>query len=108
MLEQSKNHKWQLMVEKNGGYVVKIISSNKSGVSDILACINGRFCAIEGKRKNNQASELQKIHLNKVIQARGLGIVAKKDEDVSTIINWAKNGYVQKPYKIKTIKKFDL
>lgn len=47
----------------------------KSGVPDILACVNGYFLAIEVKAQNGKPSELQ-IHTIKEIQkARGFAMI---------------------------------
>ena len=108
MTEQKWNKKVQELVEANGGYIVKTISSNKAGVSDMLACINGRFCSIEGKLSYNKMSKLQIAHHRKTIQAGGLCIEAKTLDDVLLIIHWANTGYKQQLEDIKQIKSFTI
>lgn len=64
-----------------------IIIASKSGVSDIIACVYGKFCAIEVKVGNNTASELQKVKQYKVVQAGGYAIIARSLEDVIQLRN---------------------
>ena len=74
MNEQGVQSKIIKKLEARGAYVVKIIQANKAGVSDILACYEGKFYAIEVKRpiKPSPVSKLQKYHLEKVRQAGGV------------------------------------
>jgi VRR-NUC domain. len=45
-----------------------------SGVSDIVVCYEGLYIAIECKAGKNKLSELQKMFLEKVAAAGGLGV----------------------------------
>lgn len=65
-------------LESQKYYVVKIIRANKNGVPDILFCKDGKFCAIEVKRKGKKSkvTELQKLHLQMIIDSGGKAIVA--------------------------------
>ena len=68
-------------IKANGGYVVKIIRANETGVHDLLACINGLFISIECKAEQfakdpiSQASPRQKHHLKLVKEAKGMAMV---------------------------------
>ena len=98
--EQDRNKRTQDIVESFGGYIVKVISANKSGVHDMLACIpdsknTGRFCSLEGKLDYNEMSKLQIAHKNKVILAGGLARVIKTDEDLYIIHQQVMEGYIQ-------------
>lgn len=56
-----------------------------AGTADILACINGRFVAIEVKKPSGGVvSDLQKLKLRQVENAGGVGIIARSVEDVQT------------------------
>lgn len=61
-----------LLETKYNAYVVKIITASKSGVPDILACVKGKFIAIEVKKPEtkNNVSKLQEYNL-KLIQEKG-------------------------------------
>lgn len=65
-------------LESQKYYVVKVIRTNKNGVPDILFCKDGKFCAIEVKRKGKKSkvTELQKLHLQMITDSGGKAIVA--------------------------------
>lgn len=44
----------------------------KSGIPDILACINGLFVGIELKATNGVLSELQKYQISKIRESNGI------------------------------------
>jgi Holliday junction resolvase len=81
MKEQDIQKKLIKKLEARGCYVVKVITANKAGVPDILACCNGKFIAIEVKRPNGVVSELQKAHLAMVEAAGGKATVAYSASD---------------------------
>lgn len=47
----------------------------RSGVPDIIACIDGQFIGIECKAGSNKPTELQKRELTRIQQAGGYAIV---------------------------------
>jgi hypothetical protein len=51
-----------------GGY-------QKSGIPDLLCCVNGFFVSIELKASNGRPSELQKMNTARINQSNGIGIV---------------------------------
>jgi Holliday junction resolvase len=54
-------------LEAQGYYVIKLISTNKNGIPDLLALKKG--CVpwfIEVKKKNGKASELQKYRIKEL------------------------------------------
>ena len=54
----------------------------KAGVSDILACIKGRFVAIEVKKPGNKPSKLQENFIDGVNSIGGLAFWADNLKDV--------------------------
>ena len=44
---------------------------SKSGIPDIIACINGNFVALEVKAENGRASELQKRNIRLINECKG-------------------------------------
>ncbi|ASN68335.1 putative VRR-NUC domain-containing protein [uncultured Caudovirales phage] len=48
---------------------------SKSGIPDIIACVNGQFVAIEVKAANGRASELQKRNIRLIRESKGLGYI---------------------------------
>ena len=53
---------------------------SKSGIPDIIACVNGMFVAIEVKAENGHPSELQKRNIRLIQESNGYAcIVYPKD-----------------------------
>ena len=70
-------------------YYLKVHGSmyQPAGTPDILACVNGRFIAIEVKReKGGVVSELQKSKIRKINSAGGIAFVARNVDEVSTML----------------------
>ena len=86
MNEQQIQKKIQDYLKKQGCYVVKVISANRAGVPDILACCNGKFYGIEVKTPKGKPSELQLKHLEMINEAGGVGIIARSVEDIKGFI----------------------
>lgn len=55
-----------------GGY-------QKSGIPDLILCVNGFFISVELKAPNGHASELQKLNTAKINQSNGIGIILYPD-----------------------------
>lgn len=78
MREQQLQSKIIKELEKQGAWVVKVISANKRGTPDLIACLNGKFYAIEVKApgKLSTVSEIQKYQLKKITEAGGVAIIS--------------------------------
>lgn len=50
----------------------------RSGIPDIIACINGRFIAIECKAGKNEATALQLKEVGKINEAGGFAVVVNE------------------------------
>ena len=50
-----------------GGY-------QKSGIPDILACVNGMFVAVEVKASDGRPSELQKLNVKRINKSGGIAV----------------------------------
>ena len=50
-----------------GGY-------QKSGIPDLICCVNGIMIAVEVKASNGRPSELQKLNIRRINQANGIGV----------------------------------
>lgn len=46
----------------------------KSGIPDILACVNGIMFAVEVKASNGRPSELQKLNISRINKSGGIGL----------------------------------
>ena len=69
-------------------WVVKTISTNKRGTPDILACVNGRFVAIEVKAlgKLSTVSKLQQYQIDRINSSGGFSIAVDNLEDVKKFL----------------------
>jgi len=82
MTEQQLQKKIIDYLQEKGYYVVKVVKANKAGVSDLLACVNGRFVSIEVKVGKNKPTPLQLHNLEEVKKAGGVSFVAYTLDDV--------------------------
>ena len=68
-------------IRSYGWYCIKVMKANENGVSDLLACVAGKFISIEVKAEKyvndpwKQASSWQKLQLARVQQAGGQATV---------------------------------
>ena len=58
-----------------------------AGTSDIIACVDGRFVAIECKAGKNKPTKLQADFLQNISERGGIAIVAYSVEDVIFALN---------------------
>ena len=65
------------MLKDNGAYFVKFFANSytKSGVPDILACVNGYFVGIEVKAENGHPSDLQIYNVQKIRESGGFSFI---------------------------------
>ncbi len=65
----------------------------RSGVPDIVACVRGRFVAIECKAGKNEPTALQQREIKNIQTAGGIAVVVREDnvDLVETIIKELKN-----------------
>ena len=80
--EQQIQKRIQDKLKAQDAWVVKVITANRNGTPDILACIDGRFLAIEVKTATGKVSVLQQIQIDRIHAAGGLALVARSWEDV--------------------------
>lgn len=80
--EKNFENKIKKFIEDYGGWQVKFFANQmtKSGIPDILACINGYFLAVEVKASNGKPSELQKYHVAKINNAGGYAVILYPDQ----------------------------
>ena len=89
MKEQDIQKKIKDWLEKQGAYVVKVISASKAGVPDLLVCYKGRFIGIEVKtpKTKTNVSDLQNHNIELIHKANGYAIVAWDLEGVQKFIS---------------------
>ena len=71
---------------KYDGYAINIITSNKNGNPDIVACIDGKFYSFEVKGDQDTTNNLQDEKLALVSKAGGFGGYVYSLDDVDAII----------------------
>lgn len=75
--EKTFENKIKKFLETEGAWFVKFFANSytKSGVPDILACINGHFVGVEVKAQNGKPSELQLYNIQKIRESGGFAMV---------------------------------
>lgn len=76
--EKNFENKIKRYLKDHGAYFIKYWAGaqfTKSGVPDILACVNGYFVGIEVKAQNGKPSELQLYNIQQIRKAGGLAYV---------------------------------
>lgn len=71
---ESKGKAWHMKVHGS--------MYQRSGVPDIIGCINGRFVGIEVKRPGGVVSKLQEYHIAQINKTGGAAFVAYSLDDV--------------------------
>lgn len=51
----------------------------RSGIPDIVCCVNGKFVAIECKAGDNKPTELQNLEITKIRNAKGVAAVINEN-----------------------------
>ena len=75
--ESKVKAKIHALLKAHGAYAVNYIGgiSANNGTPDILACLHGRFIAIEAKAGKNKPTDLQTLNLKRIDDAGGLALV---------------------------------
>lgn len=75
--EKTFENKVKKFLDSQEAWYVKYFANSftKSGIPDILACINGYFVGIEVKAQNGTPSELQLYNVKKIREAGGFAFV---------------------------------
>ena len=90
MTEQQIQKQILTYLEKQpNSYFFKTITTNKSGIPDIIGHINGKFIAIEVKKPNalHTVTPIQQHNIDTINTTGGLAIVATSVADVKAYLN---------------------
>lgn len=68
MLEQQIQSKIIKNLERDGWYVVKLITTTKAGIPDLLCLKQGRTVFIEVKRPGGKVSALQRLRMAELLK----------------------------------------
>lgn len=96
--EKNFENKIKKYIKELGGYHIKYWAGSqftKSGVPDLICCINGYYVAIEVKAQNGKPSELQLYNIDKIREAGGFAFVAYPSawEELKNILYDLSKGY---------------
>jgi len=90
VLEQALQKKILNWLDKQGYWTVKVITCNKNGTNDILACSpTGRFISIEVKREGllHTVSKLQQYQIDRINEIGGVAFAADSLDMVKEVLN---------------------
>lgn len=76
--EKTYENKIKKFLDDRGAYFIKYWAGaqyTKSGIPDILCCINGYFVGVEVKAQNGKPSEIQLFNIKKINNAGGFAFV---------------------------------
>lgn len=106
MKEQTIQSKIIKYLEGEGSYVVKVVSANRAGIPDVLACVPmtldqikelmgenstiGVFVGVEVKNETGVATKLQIYNVQKINLAGGIAGVCRSVDDVKQLIEQVK------------------
>ena len=68
-------------LEGLGLYGRKIISANRAGTPDVIACLKGRFVGFEFKSSSGKQSELQKWNEEEIVRNGGSYFIVRRFDD---------------------------
>jgi len=78
-------------------YAFKVVNATTAGHTDITACVNGIFIAIEVKAENQNPTPLQEYTHKRIIKSKGTVIVvhpSQFDQFKQLILDLKKTAYV--------------
>jgi pantoate kinase len=78
--EKLVKNKIKVILQDGGVYYAMPIGSGygNAGVPDFLACVNGRFLAVEAKAGKGKTTALQDAHLENIKTAGGVSMVVNE------------------------------
>lgn len=93
--EKQFENKIKKHLTDNGVWYVKYFANGftKSGIPDLLCCVNGHFLAIEVKAENGKPSKLQLHHIEKIKESGGRAVIVKPSQfdELKELIEELKN-----------------
>lgn len=102
--EKTFENKIKKYLKANDCWYVKYFANRmtKSGIPDILACVNGFFVAIEVKASNGKPSELQIYNREEIRNSGGISLILYPEqfEDFKLLID----DLIKRPHFIEDIK----
>jgi len=86
MKEQTIQAKIIKHLESKGAYVVKVVSANRAGIPDVLACLEGKFIGVEVKNEKGIPSPLQLYNIRRIVDSGGIAGICRSVGDVDKLL----------------------
>lgn len=80
-------------MKQTGAYIIKTIVTNRNGVPDIIACINGIFVAFEVKQPGKSATKLQEWNIDEIQKAGGKAFCVHSLDEVKDALKIIEKKY---------------
>lgn len=77
MKEKAFENKIKAYLKQQGAWHVKYFANayTRSGVPDLICCVNGKFLAIEVKAEHGRVSELQNYQIEQIKKSGGKALI---------------------------------
>jgi Holliday junction resolvase len=76
-------------LKAQGHFAFKVVTANRNGIPDIVACIEGEFVAFEVKQPGKKASPIQEIQISRIWDAGGQAYVVTSVDHVKDLLEKA-------------------
>lgn len=98
--EKNFENKIKRLFKKKGLYYFKFWGTmyTRSGVPDLIVCVNGRFLGVEVKAEEGKPSEIQLENIRQIRENGGYAVVCYPDQydKLERLIEAIENGYEDK------------
>lgn len=86
--EKRFENKIKRYLDSKGIWYVKFFANafTRSGIPDILCCVNGKFVSIEVKAETGRLSDLQMIEMERICKSGGIALCIRPSQ-----FDWLKN-----------------
>ena len=95
MKEKAFENKIKAYLKQQGAWHVKYFANayTRSGIPDLICCVNGKFLAIEVKAEHGRVSELQNYQIEQIKKSGGRALIVypKDFEEFKQIVEELKN-----------------
>ncbi len=80
--EKNYENRIKKYLTEQGVWFVKFFGNGftKSGICDLLCCVNGHFLGIEVKAENGKPSQLQIYNIEKIRESGGHAVIVKPSQ----------------------------
>jgi len=77
----------KLLSAREDVWAVKTITTNRNGTPDIVACVGGRFVAIEVKTAKGVVAPLQHHQIDLINSTGGVAMIARSTKEVKDMLD---------------------